>query len=480
MLKKINNKQILLLGALFLAITSVFSVGYYQFDEHFQILEFAGFKLGMNSVANMPWEFHYQLRSALHPAIVVAFYKLFSFFGFTNPFGIATFFRFLTAAFSFWSSWLLYKAYAPKITSELIKRWFLMLCFLLWFGVFLKVRFSSESWSGMLMVFGFSYYLLNEKSIKWRHFVAGLLFGVAFLFRFQSGFVILGFGLWLIIIEKVKFISLLKFGTGLLLMLAVGVLIDFWYYGEWILTWWNYLMQLFGTSKSFGNDPLWFYFSDSFVKAVPPFSLVFIGSVLLVFVRKPKDMLTWAVLPFLVFHFFIGHKETRFLFSVLGLMPVFVFKALEIISQKKGDALFVGKFAKISIKLFWLSNFIALLVIAVKPADSQISLYKTIYNKYDKPAVLYFVKDNPYDRIKDIYFYKRENLIVSKIDTVSILKNLSNDTIRLFVSKNQSEINALDCKKEMIYSTFPEWVWKINFKHWVERSKMWYVFEVNK
>lgn len=477
-MKYLSDKQILILGAFFLSITAIFSVGYYQFDEHFQILEFATYKLGMNSVENMPWEFHFQLRSALHPAIVVMFYKIFSICGFTNPFGIAIFFRFLTAALSFWSSWLLYKAYAPKITSERIKRWFLMLCFLLWFGVFIKVRFSAESWSGMLMVFSISCFLLNEKALNWRYFITGILLGLAFLFRFQSGFVIFGFALWLVFIEKANLLNLVKFVSGILIIVAFGVLLDYWYYGEWVLTWWNYMIQLFTSTKSFGSDPIWFYFSDSLVKAVPPFSLVFIIGTVLLFVYKPRDLLTWCIVPFLIFHFIMGHKETRFLFPLLGFMPVIVFKALEIISNKKGDALFAGKFAQTTIKLFWISNFIALLVVAVKPADSQISLYKTIYNNYSNPTILYFVKDNPYDRIKDICFYKRENLSITEIDTVSKLKGFNNDSVRLFVSKNQSDIDAINCKKKLIYSTFPEWVWKINYKHWVERSKMWYVFEL--
>ena len=69
----IKKNYIYLLSILTLIITAFFSSGYYHFDEHFQILEFAGLKLKMTLATNLPWEYTYQMRPAIQPAIVVLF-----------------------------------------------------------------------------------------------------------------------------------------------------------------------------------------------------------------------------------------------------------------------------------------------------------------------------------------------------------------------------------------------------------------------
>ncbi|MBK5097796.1 MAG: hypothetical protein JJE01_08435 [Gemmatimonadetes bacterium] len=47
-----------LLVALVLNLAAAyFSWGFHQFDEHFQILEFANYKLGNSPASDLPWEF---------------------------------------------------------------------------------------------------------------------------------------------------------------------------------------------------------------------------------------------------------------------------------------------------------------------------------------------------------------------------------------------------------------------------------------
>jgi len=49
-----KESQYRLLAALAFFIAALFSVGYHHFDEHFQIMEFAGLKLGLNQESAMP------------------------------------------------------------------------------------------------------------------------------------------------------------------------------------------------------------------------------------------------------------------------------------------------------------------------------------------------------------------------------------------------------------------------------------------
>ena len=43
---------------MFFLICSVFSVGSYQGDEYFQIVEFASSKLSLTNAADLTWEYH--------------------------------------------------------------------------------------------------------------------------------------------------------------------------------------------------------------------------------------------------------------------------------------------------------------------------------------------------------------------------------------------------------------------------------------
>ena len=56
-------------------ITAIYSTGYYYADEHYQVIEFAGYKLGTHQPDELAWEFAYKLRPALQPAICYVLIK---------------------------------------------------------------------------------------------------------------------------------------------------------------------------------------------------------------------------------------------------------------------------------------------------------------------------------------------------------------------------------------------------------------------
>ena len=86
-------KYIYIFSSIVLVIAAYFSTGYHQIDEHIQILEFAGLKLNMTVANNVPWEYQYQMRAAIQPAIVVLIFDFFNIFGINNPFTITIFLR---------------------------------------------------------------------------------------------------------------------------------------------------------------------------------------------------------------------------------------------------------------------------------------------------------------------------------------------------------------------------------------------------
>ena len=188
-----EDKSIYLISAIILLITALFSVGYHQFDEHFHLLEFAGLKLGLTQGNDLAWEYHYQTRAAIQPAIVVLVYSLLSLVKITNPFTIAIFLRVLSGLISFLSIHLFYRVYRREIEDVLLQKWFLLLSFLLWFAVYNNVRFSAENWSGSIFLIAYSLFFLRESESRVQYLLIGILFGLAFLFRYQVGLLIAGF-----------------------------------------------------------------------------------------------------------------------------------------------------------------------------------------------------------------------------------------------------------------------------------------------
>jgi phosphatidylinositol glycan class B len=172
-----DQRRIILLSALIFIVTAWFSEGYYHWDEHFQIMEFAGLKLGLTDKTDLPWEYGCQMRAGIQPLIVYTIFKSASAVGFSNPFFLSFIIRLLAAAISFLSIYMMVKLYSVKIGNIKLQYAFLLLSFLLWFSVFNNVRFSSESLGGRIFIIGFVVLLMKEKSRPVDYFFSGIILG---------------------------------------------------------------------------------------------------------------------------------------------------------------------------------------------------------------------------------------------------------------------------------------------------------------
>jgi GPI mannosyltransferase 3 len=477
---RIKPAYVYLFSILALGVTAWFAVGYYFPDEHFQILEFAGYKLSLSDPAGLPWEFHSRIRPALQPAIAVALYELMHLFGEVNPFTMTFLLRLLSALMTFLVMFRIYQAYQKGIRQELLRRWFLWLSFLLWFAISAGSRFSSENWSGITFSLAFAWFISKDQSPGYRGYLfMGLLAGLSFLFRYQSSLLIAGFFLWLVFIKKESLLKLLMFLLGIVLIAGAGLLLDRWFYGEWTLTAWNYFNEniLLDKVSGFGLKPWWYYLYEYFVRTIPPFSLVFILSFPVLFLFRWKDPLTWTLIPFLAVHFLIGHKEVRFLFPLFGFVPIVVIRGLEVLTGWKGEEILHHRAVRIFARLFWAANFVALAVVMFYPAESQARLYQAVYELYPRPVTLYYTGHNPYFGSTEIFFYKRKTLKVKEVISFNEI-NQGPDTLCLFVTKKPAELDSISCKKVLAWSAFPSWVRKFDFNGWVERTSFWSVYEV--
>ncbi|NND05519.1 MAG: hypothetical protein HKN87_03985 [Saprospiraceae bacterium] len=464
-------------GIIALVVASIFSIGFFQSDEHFQILEFAGMKMGMIDASAMPWEYAHQMRSAFQPLLVVWSHQLLGLAGVESPFVITAILRLCSAALTLYSMLLIYRVYAPKYQEGPERKWFGYLSFLLWFMILVGVRFSSEGWSGSLIVIGCSIYFLRANS--WSNFLKiGVLFGLAYLCRYQVSLIVFGFVSWLLFIHKEKFGHLMILGAGILGAMILGLIIDYWFYGEWTWTFWNYIDQniIHDKVSNFGVDPWWSYLPKIILALIPPFSLLPILCLIYLLIRNPRHELVWLFIPFLFIHFMIGHKELRFLFPLVGFLPALVMEGIRYYQGDNRAAFYAKRGTRRFGRTYAVLNTLLLLFICFTPFDRTTPLYQYIYQNYKEPTTLYFIETDPYKE-GHLRYYRRPNLEIVHIDSLSEIMENNQHGVQLFATERPMQLDPTATQLALRFKTLPEWVYRLNFNGWIERTYVWYLYE---
>lgn len=463
---KINENKIKIISFFLFITASIYSTGFYHWDEHFQILEFAALKLNLTNADSLPWEYHNLMRPSLQPLMVVALYKIMDFVDLGSPFIVSFLTRLISALLAYTAINLKYTLYKNSIKDELIRNIFLIVTFLLWFNPYLGVRFSSENWSGIFFSIGFSlFFILNSKNTI-TYMLIGVLFGVSFSCRYQAAFLIIGFLSWILFFKKAKIYEILCISFGVITMLFISVLMDFWFYEKLTFAPWNYFSQNIIEDKvsSFGISPWYFYVTSFLIKGIPPLSVFFVFSFVFFILYKIKDPITWSILPFLLIHLYIGHKELRFLFPIIYFLPIILAKSLEIMKQNKKNFLFKILKVKVLITLFAI-NLLALGISTIK-FDNRVSLYEKLYENKKLKKLYYTPKVSgiltPFG--VPLSFYKRDLQF-------KMTKNPESIQEKKFIFLNgQFERYKFKNRQDLIYKTLPDWAINFNFNKWIERT----------
>lgn len=317
----------LLLGSLIAHFCAVvFSRGFQHLDEHFQIIEYVSTKLNWTDPSTLPWEYGKQMRPWIQPFFYTGIAKFLILLGIDTPPAINQVLRATTSLLGWLSLVALFDLF--KKEGSRLAFFLSAFCFLPYF----HTRTTAENFGTSLFVFAL-WFLLREKRSSpalqaTMPLVSGVLFGLAFHARYQLAFSMVGLAAWLFIIAR---ITLRRFGwlvTGWILGLIVGIAIDRWGYGFWTLAPWNYFRVnlLEGAASHFGVDPWWqyLYFLISYT---PAYSGVVVGLLSGSFFLSSdgrRHVISWVILPFLLGHFAIGHKEPRFLYPFYVYFPVMV------------------------------------------------------------------------------------------------------------------------------------------------------------
>jgi phosphatidylinositol glycan class B len=359
------------------------------------------------------------------------------------------------------------------------KKWFLLLSFLLWFAVYNGVRFSSESWSGAFFTIGFAYFFRIEKHTLRSLVGIGICFGISFLCRYQSALLFGGLLLWILVMRK-SWRMPIFISIGVLFMMALGFVLDHWLYGEWICTLWNYFDQnlLQGKASSFGVDPWYKYIIEPMMESIPTVGIVLFAALIFAMIKKYKEAMLWCMVPFIGVHLLIGHKETRFLFPLIGLAPLAVAQLVDYLQGLQHTPRRLNVISRFVGILFWVTNMVFLLVILFKPADNHIALYECLYNEPSEPMVLNYIKHNPYHRVENVMFYKRSDMTLNEITDVDQIE-MGTTSVQYVATKDPQFVIPNELGATLIFETYPSWIYRFNYNNWLKRSGNWRVYRLN-
>jgi len=302
------------------------NVGFVNADEHYQILEFAQYKLGYQSADALAWEFAMRMRPTLQPWLAAGAIRAHHLAGVTSPFAIAFSLRLVSALLAIIVSFELCGRCLPAITSRGGKLAALFLSFFLWGVPTAHGRFSSENWGGIWLAAGLCLFIdaLNAEPrspapARRLAGAAGLLWAIAFYCRFQVGFAIAGALLWLFVVRRRSASLGLAIALGLAAGLVANEILDYGLYGSWTIAPINYVWQnlVEGRAATFGTAPWWMISVYVTVALIPPYSLALIGVLGLGSWLARRDLLVWVAVPFLVAHALVDRKDPRFLIPLL-------------------------------------------------------------------------------------------------------------------------------------------------------------------
>lgn len=448
--KTITTRLLFGIGILIYFITAHNSHGFYHTDEHYQLLEFARVKLEPQPPTDLSWEYAARIRTAFQPTIAYLVVSTCKALGVDNVYNQVFALRLITALLAIIAIGTFIKTIIKRgnISSNLA---YLSLSLFIGFIPFFNVRFSSETWSGLLFLLATTFILKQKKSF----FIVGLLMGFSFLCRYQAGIFIGGSVAWLLYYKKVSNAELSHLFSGISLVVLLGFLIDSWYYGEWVLTTWNYLSAAFGASEApdFGSKPWHFFFSElTVVLGYPMATLLILGSVLFFIVQR-NHLVTWIVLSFLFIHLLIPYKELRFLVPIINFLPFMLVVVIDqLVTSKRYFQIPIVKYSlKVVFTVFILINMVLASNLAVKATGNGMAgMSRFISNNYtEKPInLIYCTWSNPFKPWGNtIGFYRNDRIKHQEISSICKLNDglLKADHTNLIIMRRADIIQHEEC-----------------------------------
>ncbi len=483
--------------AIVFLVAVYYGTGYFHPDEHYQLIEFARFKMGLIDSSNLAWEYDAQIRPSVQVWICLLIFRMLNYFGVYDPYALSFFLRLFTALLALLSIWFFYKRSKNYLAKKYHYYYFLSSYFL-WFIPIVSVRFSSETWSGVIFIFALALCLRVQHSWK-SSLTVGLLLALSFLFRFQTGILSFALVCYLVFFGMFQFRLIIPMAIGFLAVLQVGILMDSIFYGNYVLTFFNYFKVniLHDVASQFGVSPWTTIIKYITVYPTLPIGIPIFIAYIFILIRKPLNPFTFVSLPFIFIHALIPHKELRFLFPIIWLIPIILMLAIQ---EMENSFHFIRSYCLPAVWLMMggtllLWNVVLLILGVNQPIGyGEKRITQAIDEKYRGLPIhfIYTENANPYQPWINLResFYERSPIHFDPIlsfrelgiqkytfssDTVYLLS--TRDPALLYFQLKTFDTSLLVSEVDVIYSSF---VYKLIRKYYVgfERYKPYSIYTI--
>lgn len=378
-------RVILFLALIFRLTAAVFSEGYGMSDDHYKIIEEAYKK--RNDQPSKFWtpgfdENLVSKRAMLYPVSIYGLFEMLESMGINDPKSKMLVNRILHALLSLLAVYLSYLITLQLSTKKVALEvgW---VAALFWLMPILGVRNLIEVVSIPFLMAGTYFFLKSFKSNHnlMNYCLAGLLLGLAFVVRYQTGAFALGLGIVLLLQKKSKAFLVLSFCITLPILFN-HILIESWIYGFYPFEkLWNYLSFNLENAERYVTGPWYLFFALFLGLFIPPFSfLLFRG-----FIKVARKHFV-VVLPFLLFflfHSIFPGKQERFILPVVLFFPIIGLIGLEELQSSSQWFQKHSKFVSRSKRAFWVINL--LLLFPMTLTSSKLARVNAAYAVSDIP-----------------------------------------------------------------------------------------------
>lgn len=474
------------LACIIYAITSIYSIGYYDPDEHFQIIEFTGRLTGTHTPQELPWEYQSKIRPATQVLLAHGIFSILNGFHINDPYDKMLFLRLLTAIIALLSITFFIKSTHQFILDKNIKA-YILITYFLWFLPFINVRYSSETWSGLMMLNAVAISIRSTALTVREIIICGFFLGLSFVFRFQYGIMIFIIPLWEILNKSLSKRNLVTLLVVITSMLLIGIGIDSFFYETPTITFWNYFI-LFWNYFCFNILPNgastietlpWYYYGWYILKySTFPIGMVIVISISTLIISSQRSLILWIIIGYLIILALNPHKEERFLFPLANFTPFILLIGFQNITRYikmlTDNYYRACKFSLFVIAILGLINVTALIGMSLKAAGSgNIQVAEYIHQKYNSQPVnlIYCNWSSPYTPSRlPARFYVDTNVKEQKISNLCDLNNslLMKDKVNLLIAKKllltdeYCLSNLMNFHPAILIQSVPAWIESMN------------------
>jgi phosphatidylinositol glycan class B len=485
---------ILILGFFVQVIFCITSVGFFHPDQHFQIIEFSSYQLKQPNAATEVWELAKNIRPTVQVYIFSAFKICCEFVAVNNPFNQLAILRVIQGIL-FWVVFNAITFYYCKNKSTRTLIIALLLLNFSWFLPYSRTIFSSEMISAIIffpaIIFYHQRYTLN-KTNAYNSIFIGILLAFSFFLRFQIAFAMVGFAAWILLFEKKIKLSFYLL-VGFLIGVFINVYLDYIFYEKLVFTPYLYfkINILEGKAASFGEKSFTYYIGVLIgIIGAPVISIILLYHYLKTSIQKFKHPIVLSTLLFIVGHCLVGHKEERFIFTIINMIPIILTlndNAFSYFSTNFKWKKIIKPIAIFSIGL----NCILLLLFFINPYSQTIQFAKKISTYFNnKPIKMYCYLRTPLQTESHLpltfYANGMQNIEFVNINNIDSITKSTVGSIWLSSTFNDIKgnlhlIDSLGYKPQLYSSSM---LWNINLfmlnKNKNTINDIWVLYKIEK